>query len=147
MVESNVKPRLTKQERAFVEAFDQKIWIARNKDDSLFAFENKPVKLKCIWLINGFGSEMILKDEIFKFITWESEKAWNSEELLALEVEEDTPMKPIEKYVVDGSYYVCSKCGTLFDEAHLIKKHHCLIEDVNYCKCCGEKIDWSVLDE
>ena len=88
MEKTQEKPRLTKLERGIVEAFDQKIWIARNMDDSLFLHEKEPVKLKCLWLVKGFGCELILKDELFPFITWESEKAWNSEELLALEVDE-----------------------------------------------------------
>ena len=89
MGKTEEKPRLTEQERAFLEAIDEKrFWIARDKF-GLFLYDEEPQKTDSIW--NTFDSETSLikvKGNLFPFITWESGKAWSRADLLVLEVEE-----------------------------------------------------------
>ena len=89
MEKTQEKPRLTKQERAFVEAINDNFWIARQVDDSLFMFFSEVEKsyLGCYWY-SIIGSVVELKEEMFPFITYDDEKAWSKADLLALEVEE-----------------------------------------------------------
>ena len=89
MSETSVKPRLTKFERAFVEAFDiGRFWIARD-NFGLFLYLAEPEQWKGTW--NNFDPELSdieIKEHLFPFITWESGKTWSNDDLLSLEVEE-----------------------------------------------------------
>ena len=88
MEKTEVKPKLTKFERAFVEAFYLAIWIARDENNLLFLFDEEPTKFNQVW-VEEIDSSLIEIDQcLFPFITWESGKAWSKAELLALEVEE-----------------------------------------------------------
>lgn len=92
------KPILTKQEKAFLELLNARYYIARDKNNFLFLFEEKPIKEKetSRW-IDG-GSNVILtplfnymtneNESLFAFISWEDEKPWNVKDLLELEVVE-----------------------------------------------------------
>lgn len=86
------RPKLTKQERKFLELFEGKdVWFATNNNNSIpIIYTEKPVKG-----INGWNGESIITqmfrmfiDAKFDFIKWENKEPWSIEELLALEVEE-----------------------------------------------------------
>ena len=90
MEKTEVKTKLTKFERAFVEAIHQQFWIARDQDGELYLYFYKPEKHRkyCYWISPDDNDGAELKEDMFPFITWESEKAWSRDDLLALEVDE-----------------------------------------------------------
>ena len=68
------QPKLTKEERAIIDAFDYTDYcIRRNVAGELWLYAE--------------ASQLALKKELFPFITWESNKAWSIAELKELEVE------------------------------------------------------------
>lgn len=89
MGKTEEKPKLTKFERAFVEAIHQQFWIARDWDGGLYLYFYKPEKHRgfSYWIsLDNDGAG--LKEDMFLFITMDDEKAWSRDDLLALEVEE-----------------------------------------------------------
>ena len=47
------------------------IWIARDKDGSLFATNEKPMKGKHIWLSSlGIGAQFRLNERLFPKVKW-----------------------------------------------------------------------------
>ena len=87
----NEKPKLTREERDFLEMLeDNQTYIAREDNPwglRLFGFE--PTQYDSEWLfIDGENEDggICLKYELFPFITWESGKAWSKAELMELEV-------------------------------------------------------------
>ena len=92
------QPKLTKRERAFCEAVG-KGWIARDLDNELSYFEEKPVKLckEGYWvdddnIISDSMTYLLPKvlEKQFSIIKWEDEKPWSIEDLLKLEVEDES---------------------------------------------------------
>ena len=84
----NEKPKLTRQERDFLETIQGEIHLARGLRSTLVLSKAEPIKTSM-----GFGygrdSELFALDKkTFPFITWESGKAWSKAELMELEVEE-----------------------------------------------------------
>lgn len=53
-----------------------KLWIARDKDGSLYLYPNKPIKQDLAGYFDSQDSEMIEKivdlDYLFSFVTWEN---------------------------------------------------------------------------
>lgn len=85
-LESSLK--LTKKEQAIVEAFstNEDCYIARDKSGFLEIYRNRPMLGEVSWM--PVMSSLPINSELFKFITWESQKPWSIEELLRLEVEQ-----------------------------------------------------------
>ena len=82
-------PKLTKREYGFL-LFVENGYIARDSDNDLFWYENKPSRHIDEWRIDG-GSATSFNRKIytlFPFIKWEDEEPWKVEDLLKLEVEE-----------------------------------------------------------
>ena len=79
-------PKLTKAEKGFCEILDDG-YIARDKNGELYLYNNPPYVTETDWRAN-YGHCTRLCSKFFPFITWESDKAWGINELLALEVEE-----------------------------------------------------------
>lgn len=80
-------PKLTKKERAFCEIVRHG-YIARDKNGELYLYNNSPFHAETVWR-TSYGHCMKLCLDFFLFITWESDKAWGINELLALEVEDN----------------------------------------------------------
>lgn len=85
MSEINVKPKLTKFERAFLFPFEEEIWIARDMDGELYLYFKEPERMKTHWLTDWKACRK-MNGKYFRFITWESGKAWSKAELMELEV-------------------------------------------------------------
>ena len=86
------KPKLTKRERAFCEAV-QTGWIARDCDMELCYFKNEPTFLKGVWRSQDGRyvsfRELNLQDP-FMFIRDTDADCWSIEDLLKLEVQNET---------------------------------------------------------
>lgn len=84
-------PKLTKRERAFCEAV-QTGWIARDCDMFLYYFDHKPILNRGEWDAEGYHVNMMalgLKDS-FMFIKDTDAECWAVEDLLKLEVQNET---------------------------------------------------------
>ena len=84
----NEKLKLTRKERNLLECHGD-IYIARDKEGILYLYTKEPREQQYpdMWLTDD-GIGLILSDDIFNFITWESGKAWGKAELMELEVME-----------------------------------------------------------
>ena len=84
----NEKLKLTRKERNLLECHGD-IYIARDKEGILYLYTKEPREQQYpdMWLTDD-GIGLILSDDIFNFITWESGKAWSKAELMELEVVE-----------------------------------------------------------
>ena len=79
-------PTLTLKERAFCEIVKSG-YIARDRDESLWVFSERPYERDGIWTCEDEDVYLInITREVFKFIDYKSRKAWSIEELLQLEV-------------------------------------------------------------
>lgn len=83
----NEKLKLTRKERNLLECFPLPKYFTRDKNGWLCMYANEPIlhQYPDAW---GGDNELniVLSNELFKFITWESQKAWTKEELMGLEV-------------------------------------------------------------
>ena len=90
----NEKPKLTREEKVFLELLeDNYVYIARSQDSSLSLFNDEPRQATEDWYISFHECEdddygLLLLCQSFPFITWESGKAWSKAELMELEVVE-----------------------------------------------------------
>ena len=81
---SSQVPEITKAERVILENLPKKYkWIARDKDDDLYIFENEPYKSKFYW----YGKhttyiDIFVFNHLFQFIKWEDDNAYKIEDLL-----------------------------------------------------------------
>ena len=90
MSEYKAEPVLTQREKGFVECVDDG-WIARDKDDYLHWFEEKPTKGEDWWeYCCNESSCAMLRERYFPFITWEDEEPWSVESLRKLKVCNET---------------------------------------------------------
>ena len=83
------KPKITKEEKILLDKlfFDNE-FIARDKDGSISIYPEEPLQRCDQWYMDEANNCTRLINDSFKFITWESGKAWTKEELLKLEVME-----------------------------------------------------------
>ena len=85
----NEKPKLTREEREYIEA---EWYIARDKDNKLFLYHIHPNRNEEDeeWepSIGSRACAIYINRTLFPFITWESGKAWSKSELMELEVVE-----------------------------------------------------------
>ena len=83
----NEKPKLTREEREYIEA---EWYIARDKDNKLFLYHIHPNRNEEDeeWepSIGSRACAIDINRTLFPFITWESGKAWSKSELMELEV-------------------------------------------------------------
>lgn len=80
-------PTLTLKERGFCEII-RSGYIARDSDTTLWVFTSEPSELYGVWGYEDDECAFNIIGGVFRFITYESGKAWSIEELLRLEVEE-----------------------------------------------------------
>lgn len=81
------EPKLTAQDKAFLDCIEMNGYIARDKIGSLFCYLCKPTKdleVEGEW---NDADCFALNKHLFKFISWEDEKPWLISELKNLEVE------------------------------------------------------------
>ena len=85
----NEKPKLTREEKEYIEA---EWYIARDKDNKLFLYHIHPNRNEEYeeWepSISSRTCAIDINRTLFPFITWESGKAWSKSELMELEEEE-----------------------------------------------------------
>ena len=83
----NEKPKLTREEKEYIEA---EWYIARDKDNKLFLYHIHPNRNEEYeeWepSIGSRACAIDINRTLFPFITWESGKAWSKSELMELEV-------------------------------------------------------------
>ena len=84
----NEKPKLTRKERYLLESHKDFIHIVRSRNDTLCIHDSEPKKCSSYWDKKTGYNRLVISEDLFKFITWESGKAWSKEELMELEVVE-----------------------------------------------------------
>lgn len=57
-------------------------WLAKDKDERLYAYGNKPKKLKSVWATVEFTITTPIDEDLFTFIEWEDKKPVSIKELL-----------------------------------------------------------------
>lgn len=80
-------PTLTKEERAFC-SFIKNGYIARDSDEYLYVYTGKPTKGGAVW--KSCEGYLCIDSACFPFIKWEDKRPWSIEELLKLEVEDES---------------------------------------------------------
>ncbi len=82
----NEKPKLTRKEREFLECH-RDIYIARDYGGKINIYSKEPQKsiTSDVWF--STATQLQISNELFKFIVWESGKAWSKSELMELEEE------------------------------------------------------------
>lgn len=78
-------PRLSEDEKAILRNIDKECkYIARDKDDYLFVYDEKPSKRSSSqWFTNaGTARNISVFSHLFQFIKWEDEEAYLIEDLL-----------------------------------------------------------------
>ena len=84
----NEKPKLTREERDFLERIKSEFYLARDKSIDLYLSSGKPYSVTGYNHWRSGGINLKIDIELFPFITWESGKAWSKAELMELEVVE-----------------------------------------------------------
>ena len=75
-------PKLSSAELVILENLDKNCkWIARDKSESLYVYNNKPVKHRDYWDIIGMASTLEFP-KLFTFVKWTDEQPYSIEELL-----------------------------------------------------------------
>ena len=81
--ERKEKPKLTEDEKVILRNLPRYYkWIARDEDNMVYLYTQKPVKEKTIGRWRGLGESAIQFGHLFQFIKWEDEKPYLIEELL-----------------------------------------------------------------
>lgn len=78
--------KLTSKERHFLEMFDEDIFLTRDKCGRLFCTKDLPDLCPSEWNTDNPKVVFIeLDKKMFSIVTWESQKAWSTRELLKME--------------------------------------------------------------
>lgn len=83
--EHKEKITLSEAERVILENIDKDYkWIARDKDNSLWLYGDRPIKKSACWSneYSEIGEEFAFYKHLFQFITWQDDEPYNIEELL-----------------------------------------------------------------
>lgn len=84
--------KISKRDRAFLDYIKNNfVYIARNENDKLFAYEAQPRKEKTYWKCTC-GNCLLLNRQLnidFPMVKWEDEEPWFIEDLKKLEVVEE----------------------------------------------------------
>lgn len=77
------KPTLTEAERTILTNVDKAYqWIARDKNGSLFIYDEEPNKEYSYWKCDGDNFELAVFEHLFEFIKWEDEEPYLISDLL-----------------------------------------------------------------
>lgn len=81
-------PKLTEAERVILENLPKEYkWIARDENNRLWFYTEKPEKEDFLWQAPSFYTQYIqLFNHLFQFIKWDDEEPYNIEELLKGEI-------------------------------------------------------------
>ena len=84
----NEKPKLTIEDKAFLKAMPEDLYIARGKDGMLVVYGEEPCMASESWISDIVDDTFSfpINGGYLKFITWESERFWMIQELMKLEV-------------------------------------------------------------
>lgn len=86
------KPTITSREKNFLDALLSNFkYIARDKDNLLYIYYDKPIRGNKFWISNYTYHDMpkYMYGDILSFIKWEDEKPWSIEDLKKLEVKDE----------------------------------------------------------
>lgn len=75
-----------------------KVWIARDRNGSIFAFSERPNKYKCYW---AFAPSMQLDKSIFPSVKWEDDEPTEAYLTLAEPQEQPKQEQPTQKQEID----------------------------------------------
>ena len=115
--------KLTRRERKVLDDFNhiEEFYIVRNSKDKIRLFTYRVPKQDVregswftLGIVNDINYGYEVEDDLFPFITWESNKIWSKEELLNLQVED----KNLFKYEIYVNNYEDSKTVTLWNERY-----------------------------
>lgn len=83
ILKQSIKLTLSEAERIILENIDKEYkWIARDKDESLTLFREKPIKREDYWADGIVSTEFVAFEHLFQFIKWEDSEPYSIEELL-----------------------------------------------------------------
>ena len=83
--EHKEKITLSETERIILENIDKNYkWIARDENNYLYVYENKPTREESRWKNNGIDlyEDIFVFNHLFQFITWNDSEPYNIAELL-----------------------------------------------------------------
>lgn len=84
--QENKEPiKLTETESVILENIDKEYkWIARDKNNKLYVYTEKPKKIDTNWnpIAKGYTDYLFVFNHLFEFIKWEDSEPYNIEELL-----------------------------------------------------------------
>lgn len=81
--ERKEKPKLNEDEKAILRNLPKKYkWIARDSNDFIYIFREKPCKHNDIIWSDGYKFTFLPFDKLFQFIKWEDEEPCSIEDLL-----------------------------------------------------------------
>ena len=81
--ERKEKPKLTEVEKTILENIPKEYkYIARDEDEELYIYEEKPRKVEEAWQWGGLYVDFGLFNHLFNFIKWEDDEPNKIEELL-----------------------------------------------------------------
>lgn len=86
------KSTITSREKNFLDALPSKCkYIARDKDNLLYAYYDKPIRGNKFWITNYAFHDMPkdMHGDVFSFIKWEDEEPWSIDDLKKLEVKDE----------------------------------------------------------
>ena len=84
------EPTITADEKIILRNVDSKYkYIARDEDETLCIYINKPAKSKDYWLASSSPESLNSFRHLFKMVKWEDEEPWLIEDLLNLPVKEN----------------------------------------------------------
>lgn len=82
------KPTITSREKNFLDVLLSNCYIARDKDNLLYVYYDKPIRGNKMWISDCACHDMPkdMYGNMFDFIKWEDEEPWSIEDLKKLEV-------------------------------------------------------------
>lgn len=87
------KPTITSREKKFLDMLLPECkYIARDKNDKLYVYNDKPIQTDCNWYSNDGTLNCIstnLFGNMFDFIRWKDKEPWCIEDLKKLEVKDE----------------------------------------------------------
>ena len=86
------KSTITSREKNFLDALPSKCkYIARDKDNLLCAYYDKPIRGNKFWITNYAFHDMPkdMHGDVFSFIKWDDEEPWSIDDLKKLEVKDE----------------------------------------------------------
>ena len=75
-----------------------RVWLARDKSGSIFAFSERPNKYKCYW---AFAPSMQLDSSLFPSVKWEDDEPTEAYITLAEPQEQPKQEQPTQKQEID----------------------------------------------